>query len=250
MKYISKLDAFFENKKKDFEDVVKTSGYYKGISKSTARKKAAQIKKQADMADDDPEAYQELPGDTKGKKLLKKSAHTKRYEELYGKTNESRLVSQIDSKYGRQLDAIIQKMMKDLRIHKSMVSTVLYDYLRSKYMQASGRPQVGDEMVVASVNEEEKAEGDRGPIDDDAIETGLKNKSKETGVPVEFLRIVMRRGMSAWKSGHRPGATQQQWGYSRVNSFLTKQPGTWGGADSDVAKEVRDGGYDKKLKKG
>lgn len=109
----------------------------------------------------------------------------------------------------------------------------------------AGSPEVwaADESII----NEEKAEGDRGKIDDDAIETGLKNKSDETGVPIALLRIVMRRGMAAWKTGHRPGATQQQWGYARVNSFLTKQKGTWGGADKDVAKEVRDGGHDKKL---
>jgi hypothetical protein len=103
----------------------------------------------------------------------------------------------------------------------------------------------GDEET----NEAEKAEGDRGPIDNPDIETALKKKKEETGVPLEFLRIVMRRGMAAWKTGHRPGAGQEQWGYARVNSFLTKQEGTWGGADADVAKEVRDGGHDKKLKK-
>jgi hypothetical protein len=54
--------------------------------------------------------------------------------------------------------------------------------------------------------------------------------------------------MAAWKTGHRPGATEQQWGYARVNAFLTKGEGTWGGADKDVAKEVRDGGHDKGLK--
>jgi len=59
--------------------------YFKGISKSTADKKKAQMKKQAAAANDDPEAYKELPGDTKGKKLLKTSKHTKSYHELYGK---------------------------------------------------------------------------------------------------------------------------------------------------------------------
>lgn len=58
--------------------------YFKGISKSTAAKKKAQMHKQADMDDDDPEAYKELPGDTKGKKLLKTSKHTQKYHELYG----------------------------------------------------------------------------------------------------------------------------------------------------------------------
>ena len=99
-----------------------------------------------------------------------------------------------------------------------------------------------------SVVNEEKAEGDRGPLDDDKIETALKKKAKDTGVPIGIIRIIMRRGLAAWKSGHRPGATQQMWGYARVNAFLTKGDGTWGGADKDVAKEVRDGGHDKGLK--
>ena len=102
------------------------------------------------------------------------------------------------------------------------------------------------------INEEDDADKkstDRGPLDDDKIETALKKKAKDTGVPIGIIRAVMRRGLAAWKSGHRPGANQQQWGYARVNAFLTKGEGTWGKADSDLAKEVRDGGHDKKLKK-
>jgi len=60
-------------------------GYFKGISKSTADKKKSQMKKQAELPDDDPKAYKEMPGDTKGKKQLKTSQHTKNYQELYGK---------------------------------------------------------------------------------------------------------------------------------------------------------------------
>ena len=95
--------------------------------------------------------------------------------------------------------------------------------------------------------EAEQTTNDQGPLGDDGMETGIKNKAKESGVPVGLLRIIMRRGLAAWKTGHRPGATQAQWGYARVNSFLTKQPGTWGKADSDIAKKVRDGGHDKNL---
>lgn len=135
--------------------------------------------------------------------------------------------------------------MADMKI---MYSHLGLDWNPKEYLEIKRKADKG-EWATESAIYEEKAEGDRGPIDDDAIEKGLKNKSEETGVPIALLRIVMRRGMAAWKSGHRPGATQQQWGYARVNSFLTKQPGTWGGADSDVAKEVRDGGHDSKLKK-
>ena len=104
---------------------------------------------------------------------------------------------------------------------------------------------------ATTVNEDDKDQKstDRGPLDDDKIETALKKKAQDTGVPIGIIRAVMRRGLAAWKSGHRPGANQQQWGYARVNAFLTKGEGTWGGADKDLAKEVRDGGHDKKLKK-
>ena len=95
--------------------------------------------------------------------------------------------------------------------------------------------------------EAEQTTNDQSPLGDGGMETGIKNKAEESGVPVGLLRIIMRRGLAAWKTGHRPGATQAQWGYARVNSFLTKQPGTWGKADSDIAKKVRDGGHDKEL---
>lgn len=103
------------------------------------------------------------------------------------------------------------------------------------------------ETLENFVTEKKKQTNDQSPLSDDGMETGIKNKAKESGVPVGLLRIIMKRGLAAWKSSHRPGATQAQWGYARVNSFLTKQDGTWGGADQDIAKKVRDGGHDKKL---
>jgi len=72
----------------------------------------------------------------------------------------------------------------------------------------------------------------------EAIE-GVKNKAEKTGMPYSILKKVYDRGMAAWKGGHRPGTTPQQWAMARVNSFVTKSSGTWGGADSDLAKKVR-----------
>ena len=68
---------------------------------------------------------------------------------------------------------------------------------------------------------------------------GLQNKAKKTGMPYSILKKVYDRGMAAWKGGHRPGASQQQWAFARVNSFVTKSSGTWGGADKDLAAKVR-----------
>jgi len=68
---------------------------------------------------------------------------------------------------------------------------------------------------------------------------GLENKAKKSGMPYGILKKVYDRGMAAWKGGHRPGTTPQQWAFARVNSFTTKSSGTWGKADSDLAKQVR-----------
>jgi hypothetical protein len=67
----------------------------------------------------------------------------------------------------------------------------------------------------------------------------VKNKAEKSGMPYSVLKQVYDRGMAAWKGGHRPGATQVQWALARVNSFVTKSSGTWGGADSDLAKKVK-----------
>ena len=68
---------------------------------------------------------------------------------------------------------------------------------------------------------------------------GLVNKAEKSGMPYGILKKVYDRGMAAWKTGHRPGTTPQQWAFARVNSFITKSSGTWGKADADLAKQVR-----------
>ena len=50
---------------------------------------------------------------------------------------------------------------------------------------------------------------------------GLKKKADESGISYGILKKVFDRGMAAWKTGHRPGATPHQWAYARVNSFIT-----------------------------
>lgn len=55
----------------------------------------------------------------------------------------------------------------------------------------------------------------------EAVNVALKKKSEKSGIPYSILKQVYNRGLAAWRTGHRPGATQQQWGYARVNSFLT-----------------------------
>lgn len=52
---------------------------------------------------------------------------------------------------------------------------------------------------------------------------GLDETAEATGIPLDILEKVYKKGLAAWRGGHhRPGATQQQWGYARVYSFIMK----------------------------
>lgn len=66
---------------------------------------------------------------------------------------------------------------------------------------------------------------------------GLVKKSEKSGVPYSILKQVYNRGMAAWKGGHRPGTTPQQWAFARVNSFLTGGK-TRTTADADLWKKA------------
>ena len=50
---------------------------------------------------------------------------------------------------------------------------------------------------------------------------GLVKKSEKSGIAYGILKTVYDRGMAAWRTGHRPGTTPQQWAFARVNSFIT-----------------------------
>ena len=264
--YRTAMDMRFnEGKKKPGPDP-----YMTGLDDKTREEKEEQMKKQAKMDDDDPDAYKPMPGSAEARKKgkVKTSEFTKKYHELYG-DDAKPLPEAVDPYYIDNAKYRLKNVYKHLGVEYG--ETRRGDkYVQINYIPVT-RPQsqnpewvnifydndrdlkeISKELgmdLKESLNEE-KAEGDRSPIDNPDIEKALKKKADETGVPIGILRIIMRRGMAAWKTGHRPGAGQEQWGYARVNAFLTKGEGTWGKADKDVAKEVRDGGHDKNLKKG
>jgi len=84
----------------------------------------------------------------------------------------------------------------------------------------------------------------------------LEELAKITGVKKSILESVYSRGLGARisnpesvrsaKTGKKVGGkslkgkmSAQQWAQSRIYSFVTKQPGTWGKADKDIADDVK-----------
>ena len=64
----------------------------------------------------------------------------------------------------------------------------------------------------------------------------LAKKSEKSGISVGILKQVYKRGVAAWRTGHRPGTTPEQWGHARVNSFITGGK-TRTTADADLWKQ-------------
>lgn len=61
----------------------------------------------------------------------------------------------------------------------------------------------------------------------------LPEIAKATKIPLKTLKMVYNRGLAAWRTGHRPGASPQAWGYARVHSFVVKGK-TYYTADADL----------------
>lgn len=66
----------------------------------------------------------------------------------------------------------------------------------------------------------------------------LTERSKATGVPERYLRQVYNRGMAAWRTGHRPGMSQEAWSYPRVSSYLLCGKAHYT-ADADLVRQAK-----------
>jgi hypothetical protein len=88
-----------------------------------------------------------------------------------------------------------------------------------------------------------------------SAEDTLEKKAATSGMPVEALLTVYRRGIGAWKtnpesvrlksgkknySSSRAGKMgKEQWAMARVNAFIDKRPTVFTGADNDVRKKFK-----------
>ena len=191
-------------------DIKKKSGtqpkkYYTGLKKSTKSARDAHFKKGAKMDDDNPAAYKPAPGDSKGK--TKPSKHTQKFKKMFGEVDED-------------LSA------NDIRDWALLPETI--EMFKDKY-QTDWKIELDN--TVAEMLEDIAI--------DETATAAIKKKAEKSGMPAGILRKVYNRGVAAWRTGHRPGTTPQQWGLARVNSFVTKSSGTWGKADKDLAARVR-----------
>ena len=166
------------------------------------------------------------PGDAQAK--TKPSKHTKKFKKMFGedavaaarlKANQADETDRQKDKHEREVEKLKQKHEKENEKQKAEDEKEKENELMQKQREAQ-REEV-----------ELEEEG--------AADKSLKKKADKTGISVGILKQVYKRGVAAWRTGHRPGTTPEQWGHARVNSFITKGSGTWGKADKDLADKVR-----------
>ena len=196
------------------------------LAKSTKQDRARHFEKGASKDDDDSSAYEPAPGDAEAE--TKPSKHTKKFKKMFGedavaaarlKANQADETERQKDKHEREVEKLKQKHEKENEKQKAEDEKEKENELMQKQREAQR-----EEVEI----EEESA-----------ADKSLKKKADKTGISVGILKQVYKRGVAAWRTGHRPGTTPEQWGHARVNSFITKGEGTWGKADKDLADKVR-----------
>ena len=187
--------------------------YHSGLSKSTKAARDAHFKKGAKMDDNNPAAYKPAPGDATAK--TKQSKYTKKYKELFGEQDA--------------LDRTQERIKRENEANKRRHDRQL-DRARSQDARAGVRKASQDNRGVRS-SVSEAYELTEKSMD------ALKKKAAKSGVSYGTLKKVYDRGVAAWRTGHRPGTTPQQWGYARVNAFITKKKAGNLNHDKDLANE-------------
>jgi hypothetical protein len=82
------------------------------------------------------------------------------------------------------------------------------------------RPAPGDSTAETKPSKYTKLYKARFEESSSPVEKSLKKKSEASGISFSILKDVYDRGHAAWRTGHRPGTTPEQWGLARVNSFI------------------------------
>ena len=234
-------------------DGTQPAKYYAKDTEGDAMSKST---KQARARHFDKKKSGPAPGDASA--TTKPSKHTKKFKQMFGE-KDVKIPLELLKLYNKGMRAPsgspkhkeIMKQIDDMR-KKLGIKEVLGknadagdyidDFQKSDAPQFKGKSKEKRKDMAIAAYLDKKDKNEEVDMDiyhlDEKIE-GLVTKAKKSGMPYGILKKVYDRGMAAYKTGHRPGTTAQQWAFARVNSFVTKSSGTWGKADKDLADKVR-----------
>ena len=210
------------------------------MAKSTKQSRARHFEKGAKMDDDDPDAYKPAPGDKSAKTKPSKytQAMKKKFPDLYKenkriprKKGQHRNSSSHSDLYTDEnpegtikglkfatvddAKASVSKIEGSGKTHAHKIQAAIAMEQRAKEMGKTKEAAVYRQYIekMKKKTKEMQNEG--------AADKSLAKKSEASGISVGILKQVYKRGVAAWRTGHRPGTTPEQWGHARVNSFIS-----------------------------
>jgi hypothetical protein len=237
---VSAKDAA-EAKQKVMDKYQKGKKRVSSVGISSVQKVNEEIK-----SDDDyqakKKALQDIQNDPKAaavvgreKLIQRKDKLQKDYAAFKSKmVDKARLTASATKEFEKDLTAEADLTKGQIKkVHK------MADELPKKDFKDRYGKEKGDSVRYATAtNIVKKKEGIKEMQQIDEKIKGIENKSEKSGIPYGILKQVYNRGMAAWKGGHRPGTTPQQWAMARVNAFITKGKAYYT-ADADLAKKAR-----------
>ena len=206
---VEKIEEASTAQDKDISDRKGTqpARYHSGLEKSTKAKRDAQFKKQSKMDSRDPAAYKPAPGDATAK--TKPSKYTKSFKQMFGED-----VNAVKD----TRDKIKAEIESDKEKHDRMLDRARITAARAKNKATD--PTAHRKEIGAYARTEDTSYTD--VISEEAGKS-IADKAKKSGISASTLRKVYNRGVAAWRTGHRPGTTPEQWGHARVNAFIVKK---------------------------
>ncbi len=202
------------------------------MSKSTKQARARHFDKGAEKDDNDPSAYKPAPGDKSAKTKISK--HTKKVRQMYPDLyDEARDYKKEYETYHSRPEQI------ERRSSRNKARRIMGDKaIKGKDIGHKDNNPLNNDPK--NLRNEDPSTNRREPrLREGAADSSLAKKADKSGISVSILKQVYNRGVAAWRTGHRPGTTPEQWGHARVNSFISKSSGTWGGADKDLAAKAK-----------
>jgi hypothetical protein len=248
---IQSVDRLFEKtvtpQDDDIEDRKGTqpARYHAGLAKGTKIARDAQFKKQSKMASDNPAAYKPAPGDATAE--TKPSKYTKSYKQMFGEAKTIKVgedaVGSDTTHYGliKNREVVATGSKDDMLAASEEMGGRVWVTTKNVGEIVEGEATAAAKERIRREKEQDKAKHDRALDRARLLDTRTKNrqteeteltekslealqtKAKKSGYSYGTLKKVYDRGVAAWRTGHRPGTTPQQWGYARVNAFIAKQ---------------------------
>ena len=169
--------------------------YHRGLEDGEVEDKEDQIKKQADMDDDDPDAYEEMPGDEEAREKgeVKTSDATKAYNKLYK-----------EHKYVKSMSDFNESSVTEAKAYKLKASEFGANTHSAAY-NVKGEPT----WRVHSTYAIDQVSGDNNPEERDVVFFEAMPINKDIYIKIGGINNLKRSNGSTY--GNNFGTTIEEW---------------------------------------